>query len=85
VVKPLVFSQHARTALGERELLDDWIERAVREPEWESVDPADSGVVRRYRSIAELGGRVLRVVCVEMEEEIRVVTAFLDRRARRPE
>jgi hypothetical protein len=38
---------------------------------------------RRYLRISERGGRVLRVACVENDWEIRIVTAFLDRNARR--
>jgi hypothetical protein len=48
------------------------------------ADPAHPEVERRFRTVPERGGRVLRVVVVETSEEIRIVTAFLDRRARKP-
>jgi hypothetical protein len=47
-------------------------------------DPARADVERRLRSIPERDGRMLRVVLVETSAEIRIVTAFLDRRAGKP-
>jgi len=82
-VKPLVWKKHARDALLERKLQAAWIEQAAREPEWREADPDDPEVERRYLTIPERGGRVLRVACVENDREIRIVTAFLDRKARR--
>ena len=58
---------------------------AVEAPEWTIVDPSGPPVERRYCSMPELGDRVLRVVCIEDEAEIRIISAFIDRRARRPE
>jgi hypothetical protein len=82
--KPLRFTRHAEDAIVERELDQRWIERAVREPEWSYPDPTRAGVERRFRPIPEYGQRVLRVVCVETEQEIRVLTVFFDRDARKP-
>ena len=84
MAKPLRFTGHARTVMAERELAEEWVERTARAPEWEASDPSP-GVVRRYRVIPERGGRVLRVACVETSSEIRILSAFLDRRARKPE
>ena len=81
MAKPLRFTGHARTVIAERELAEEWVERAA---EWEAPDPS-RGVVRRYRVIPERGGRVLRVACVETSSEIRILSGFLDRRARKPE
>ncbi|MDR3471624.1 MAG: DUF4258 domain-containing protein [Devosia sp.] len=82
---PLRFTQHARDAMAERELPVRWVEAAVRHPDWQEADPHDTSVVRRFRTIPERGGRVLRVALVETDTEIRILSAFLDRRARRPE
>jgi len=84
MVKPLRYSLHAQTVMRERKLDPDWIEATVQEPEWRAEDPAGAGAERRYRSIDALGGRVLRVVCVEADAEIRIISAFIDRGARRP-
>jgi hypothetical protein len=82
--KPLRMTGHARTVMVERELAEQWIELAARAPQWEAPDPRP-GVVRRFRVIPERGDRILRVACVETPDEIRILSAFLDRRARKPE
>ena len=81
--KPLVFTKHAQDAIIERELKRAWIEEAAYMPEWEDDDPRQVGILRRYRAIPQHGGRVLRVVCLETDDEIRILTAFFDRRAGR--
>jgi len=83
--KPLIFTRHALGAIAERALAAEWIDAAVFEPEWEESEPDRSAVVRRFRSIPEHNSRILRVACVETDEHIRVLTAFFDRRARRPQ
>jgi hypothetical protein len=82
--KPLRFTRHALDALTERELQADWVEATVRAPDWREPDPHDPAVIRCFRVIPERGGRILRVALVETEAEIRILSAFLDRRARRP-
>ena len=82
--KPLRFTRHAEDAIGERELDPEWIEMTVREPEWSHPDPRRSGVERRFRAIPEFGGRILRIACIETADEIRILTVFFDRDARRP-
>src|SRR3982750_1460150 len=66
-----------------REIDATWIERTVRELEWSRPDPNRPGVERRFRSIPEYGNRVLRVACRETEHEVRIVTMFFDRDARK--
>lgn len=82
-MKSLFFTQHARDAIDERELDLDWIERTVRDPEWSIADPHHPGVERRFRAIPEFGNRVLRAACYETALEIRILTIFFDRNARR--
>ena len=82
--KPLRFTRHAQDVIVERELDHTWIERTVREPEWSRPDPRRAGVERRFRAIPEFGGRVLRVACFETADEIRILTIFFDRDARKP-
>jgi len=81
--KPILFTRHARDALAERELDPRWVEKTVREPEWRRPDPLRPGVERRFRAIPEFGGRILRVACFETTDEIRILTVFFDRDARR--
>jgi len=82
--KPLRYTTHARDALVERDLDPMWVEATVREPEWSSPDPQHLNVERRFRTIPEFNGRVLRVACLETADEIRIITVFFDRDARRP-
>ncbi len=82
-MKPLVFSAHANQVILER-LLEGWVESTVRTPEWTLPDPDDSRLERRFRLIPERDNRALRVVCDEDRDTIYVITAFFDRRARRP-
>jgi hypothetical protein len=75
---------HALTAIRERELERSWIERTIGEPEWRQPDPSDPAVTRFYRPVPERGGRILRVACVESAGEIRILSAYFDRGARKP-
>jgi hypothetical protein len=82
--KPLRFTKHAEDVILERNLDRSWIERTARQPEWSYSDPERVRVQRRFRKIPEFGNRVLRIACVESDEEIRILTVFFDRNARRP-
>jgi hypothetical protein len=82
--KPLWFTKHAEDAIAERKLETDWIESTVRKPEWSHPDPYRPGVERRFRAIPEFGGRIMRIACIETTAEIRILTVFFDRDARRP-
>ncbi len=75
--------KHARDNLRDRGLSPAWAEAAVRAPDWTAPDPNDPAVERRFKVIAELDGRVIRVPCVETADEIRALTVLLDRGARR--
>ncbi|MBU4527177.1 MAG: DUF4258 domain-containing protein [Hoeflea sp.] len=85
MTKPVRYTKHAEAVLVERNLEKTWVERTVREPEWRTGDPGSSDAERRFRTIPERQDRVMRVICVENQLEIRIVSAFLDRRARRPQ
>lgn len=83
--KAIRYTRHAETVLIERDLEKSWVERTVYQPEWRTNEPRDSSAERRYRPVPERDGRVLRVICVENAIEIRIISVFLDRRARRPQ
>jgi hypothetical protein len=59
-----------------------WIEAAIREPDWTEPDPSGMNVDCRFRAIGEYGGRILRVVCLETDETVRVISVLFDRNAR---
>lgn len=81
--KAIILSDHAMDSISERGLLLEWIEQTVRHPEWTEIDPMPERQ-RRYRAISEYGSRIMRIVCFETEKEIRIITAFFDRKAKRP-
>ncbi|MDH4439656.1 MAG: DUF4258 domain-containing protein [Rhizobium sp.] len=83
--KPLHSTLHAETVISERQLDLAWIEKTVREPEWTEADHSGPPTERRYRRIPEREERILRVICLETATEIRIITAFLDRRVRMPQ
>lgn len=79
----ITLSGHARHALEERAIDLAWVRRVALSPEWETADPVE-GRVRRFGVVPERGHRVLRVVCEPIGDTLTIVTAFLDRNARRP-
>lgn len=81
--KTLVLSDHAISSMSERNLPLEWIEQTVSHPDWTESDPRPDRQ-RRYRTILEHGNRIMRIVCFETENEIRIITAFFDRKAKRP-
>lgn len=81
-MKTLRLTAHAEARLARRRLPLAWVEAGVNAPERRVPDPIDTSVERRFRSIGEAGGRILRVACVETDDEIRVITAMFDRNAK---
>jgi hypothetical protein len=80
--KRLILTRHAEVKIHERGLRLSWIEKTVRDPLWTEPEPRDDTAERRFGKIDEFGGRTRRVVCVETETTIRVITATFDRGAR---
>lgn len=81
--KRLTLTAHARVRLRERRLALSWIEDTVRNPDWTEPDPRGANVERRFRAIGDAGGHILRVVCVETDAAIRIISMMFDRNARR--
>ncbi|HWU18615.1 MAG TPA: DUF4258 domain-containing protein [Devosia sp.] len=82
MAKPMRFTQHALDVMNERAIDPAWVELTVFDSHWQEIDHNDPEVLRRFRAIPERGGRYLRVALVETSAEIRILSAFLDRRAR---
>ena len=81
----VTYTRHALAVLEERGLEAAWVEATLLRPDCTAPDPAGAGTRRYDRSIPERDGRVMRVVAVESGDERRILTVFLDRRARRPQ
>lgn len=73
-------SQHAKDTFQDRSnILPEWIERAILEPDWtESYSPKEFHYIRR---IPEFGDRFLRVI-VNPKKKV-IVTFFFDRRLKK--
>ncbi len=82
--KPLRYTAHCETVMAERQPVHQWVEKTVRHPDWSETDPSGPPVERRFRRIVERDNRIMRVVCLETDAEIRIITAFLDRKASQP-
>jgi Domain of unknown function (DUF4258) len=83
--KPLRYTTHCETVMAERQIERHWVEMTVRQPNWTEADPSGPPTERHFCRIPERDNRILRVVCLETETEIRIITAFLDRKAREPQ
>ena len=79
----LILSRHIRSGNANRRIPLEWIELTVSQPDWTTPCPKDAALTRSYRRIEAAGGRFLRVVHRPLGDDILIVTAFLDRGARR--
>jgi hypothetical protein len=75
--------RHAVEQIAERGLDRAWVERVAMHPDWAEPDPKP-GIFRHFGIVPERGERILRVVVADRDKERYVLTAHLDRGARRP-
>ena len=71
-------SQHAQDMLQEREIPEEWMWRAIDEPD--QMEIGADGNTHYIKAIPEHGGRFLRVVVNPHVQPERIVTLFFDRR-----
>ena len=76
-----IFSNHAKDMLKERVILEEWALQTINNPDQKKS--GDDGNTHYFRPIPERENRVLHVVVNETVEPNRIVTLFLDKRARR--
>jgi hypothetical protein len=79
----IILTQHAAAMLIERTIEREWVDRTINEPDIIEPDTSRANVFCAFRAIPERQGRVLRVVYFRSDDQIRVITAFFDRAARR--
>jgi hypothetical protein len=77
------YSLHANEQIEDRRIERIWVEIAITVPDWTEADPNFPERTRCYKAIAEVAGRVLRVVHQRDDDDIMVITAHFDRSARR--
>ena len=75
----IVLTAHAEDMLVERNIDRSWVEAAIHSPEALEDDPSQPGALRAFRRVAERDGRYLRVVYIQENDNVRVLTAFFDR------
>jgi len=74
-------SKHTRNMMAERKISEEWIRRAINNPE-RTEENTDNNI-HCFKSIPEQEGRILHVVINTHIVPEKVVTVFFDRRARR--
>lgn len=72
-------SEHAETAIREREIKTEWISMTLATPELLQSHENDPTLRYAFRRIPEHGNRVLRVIYNVDEEPVVIVTVYFDR------
>ena len=72
-----LYTEHALTAMAEREISPEWVRRTVAAPDLRAPNPNDPDSEFFFRR--EHGDRVLRVVVNTNAAPWRVVTVYFDR------
>jgi hypothetical protein len=79
----IVMTKHALDRIAEHGLDRAWVESIALAPEWVEDDPRP-GVRLHFGVLPERAGRVLRVAVTDRGGDRLVLSAHLDRGARRP-
>jgi len=74
------FTSHARDMLAERKIPEDWVWRALNQPDEKQL--GKDGNMHYTKSIIENNGRVLHVIVNPNFHPNRIITLFFDRRLR---
>jgi len=80
-MRDIELTEHAREMLEERGIPEQWMWRALEEPD--AVEEKLDGTIHYVKQIPEYGNRFLRVVVNPSSRPKRIVTLFFDRRLRR--
>jgi len=73
------FSPHAIDVIEQRDIMIEWVTRALAEPAFVCQDGTDPDLLQASGSVPERAGRILRVVYNPATDSALVVTAFFDR------
>ena len=75
------FTAHARDMLNERNVPEDWVWRAMNNPDKKRM--GDDGNIHYVKVIKERNNRILHIVVNPNFQPNRIVTLFFDRRLTR--
>lgn len=74
------FTRHARDALRKREILEEWVQRVLQQPQKIEADRLDPSLEHRMLPIVEKEDRVLRIIVNRTVSPERIITAYFDRK-----
>lgn len=77
------FTKHALSVMNERGLPVEWAEATITAADWIEPDAENPVLTRSFKTLPQAGGRIMRVVHRPDNGDILVITAFLDRGAKR--
>jgi hypothetical protein len=77
---PYILTNHARTKILERNISQEWVERALSSPELLELDSEDPTKTHAFKTIPEYGGRVLRVIYNGINTPWIIISVYFDRR-----
>jgi hypothetical protein len=75
----VVYTQHARDVMQERNIRKAWIERVLKKPLLIEPDRLDDALEHRLGRIKGYGNRVLRVIVNRNVAPEKVITVYFDR------
>ena len=75
-----IFSKHAADMMGERDIPEDWVWRAINQSD--NTFTSEDGNLHFTKAITERENRVLHVVANPAISPKRIITLFFDRRLR---
>jgi hypothetical protein len=78
VIRP---TKQATEAMDARKIAFEWVERALRSPDWTDVNQRHSDRMHAFKDITEFDNRFLRVVVHPYGADIVVITVHPDRNA----
>ncbi len=79
---PYRLTAHAARVIAERDIVLEWVERALRTPARTETDRLDPALRHALAPIQERGDRILRVIYNPLREPWEIVTAYFDRTQR---
>ena len=79
----LRLTDHAERELRRRAIARVWVEATIATPDWTVPDPRDPSLTRSFKAMPAFGNRVLRVVHRPDGGDMLVITAHVDRGAKR--
>jgi len=72
-------SSHAKERLQQRQIKEEWISRALDDPDFEDIDPNNNTLHRVWKRIPEYSNLAMRVVYNPSTKPVKIITVLFDR------